>query len=96
MNDSLINYPTREVWLDSIPKRKEEIYHYRGHGHLGRKTIFNLRGNASEWTSEKSICVGGGWKDSKETVLRQDTIYVNYPDEQTGFRNVCILKKWGK
>jgi hypothetical protein len=93
INDSLINYPTREVWLDSISKRKEEIYSYRGHATLKKKTIYNLRGNVREWTAEKSICVGGGWKDSKETVLRQDTFYVEYPNEQTGFRNVCVLKK---
>ena len=81
-NGTMVFEPTRPVYSDSLAKRK--------------KIIYNLRGNVSEWTSESLICVGGGWKDSKETILKQDTFYVKRPSEQTGFRNVCVWKKWKK
>ena len=58
--------------------------------------FYNLRGNVSEWTSEKDICVGGGWADSKEIILANNTFLLTSQNAWTGFRNVCEWKKWGK
>ncbi|MFH0867620.1 MAG: SUMF1/EgtB/PvdO family nonheme iron enzyme [Bacteroidota bacterium] len=58
--------------------------------------FYNLRGNVSEWTSEKNVCVGGGWADSKERILANDTFMPKTQNAWTGFRNVCEWKVWGK
>jgi len=58
--------------------------------------IYNLRGNVSEWTSEKDICVGGGWMDCKQVIMKQDTFIQKTPSANIGFRNVCEWKEWGK
>jgi formylglycine-generating enzyme required for sulfatase activity len=56
--------------------------------------FYNLRGNVSEWTNEKDICIGGGWHDTKERILANDTFYLKGQNSWTGFRNVCEWKKW--
>ncbi len=56
--------------------------------------IFNLRGNVSEWSSEKNITLGGGWFDKRERVLQTDTFHINKQNAWTGFRNVCEWKRW--
>lgn len=57
-------------------------------------TLFNLRGNVSEWTKDTDITAGGGWLDKREMILRSDTIKQAYSSAWTGFRNVCKWKKW--
>jgi hypothetical protein len=59
-------------------------------------SIYNLRGNVSEWTSEKDISVGGGWQDCRQIILKQDTFIHQLPNAYTGFRNVCEWKEWRK
>jgi hypothetical protein len=58
--------------------------------------IYNLRGNVSEWTSEKGISVGGGWADKKEIILKTDTFRSENQNAWTGFRNVCEWRIWNK
>ncbi len=58
--------------------------------------IYNLRGNVSEWTSEKEISVGGGWVDKKEIILKTDTFRSENQNAWTGFRNVCEWRVWNK
>ncbi|MBK9630987.1 MAG: SUMF1/EgtB/PvdO family nonheme iron enzyme [Saprospiraceae bacterium] len=54
--------------------------------------IYNLRGNVSEWTSENEICVGGGWTDSRDSILKNDTFRLETRNAWTGFRNICEWK----
>lgn len=56
--------------------------------------IYNLRGNVSEWTSEEDVAIGGGWADTKERILANDTFHLSTRNAWTGFRNVCEWKKW--
>jgi len=61
-----------------------------------KKTIYNLRGNVSEWTTENNICVGGGWTDTRQAILSKDTFQLKTANSSTGFRNVCEWKRWAK
>lgn len=56
--------------------------------------FFHLRGNVNEWLAEPNIAAGGGWKDSREAILEQDTFHFETPNSMTGFRNVCQWKQW--
>ncbi len=56
--------------------------------------FFHLRGNVNEWLAEPNIAAGGGWKDSRTAILRQDTFAIEAPNAWTGFRNVCEWKRW--
>lgn len=58
--------------------------------------IYNLRGNVSEWTSEDGVTVGGGWADTKERILANDTFHLQTKNAWTGCRNVCEWKEWKK
>jgi len=58
--------------------------------------IYNLRGNVSEWTSEYETCIGGGWHDTKQTIITKDTFLLKFSNAWTGFRNVCEWKEWKK
>jgi len=60
-----------------------------------KKSIYNLRGNVNEITSESSISVGGGWVDTRNRILESDTFQLEIPNAWTGFRNVVEWKKWG-
>ncbi len=55
--------------------------------------IYNLRGNVSEWTLEKNICVGGGWSDQRVIILKSDTFRLDSVNSLTGFRNVFEWKQ---
>ncbi len=56
--------------------------------------FFHLRGNVNEWLAEPNMAAGGGWKDSREAILKQDTFFFETPNSRTGFRNVCQWKQW--
>ncbi len=56
--------------------------------------FFHLRGNVNEWLSAPNVAAGGGWKDSRAAILRQDTFHLQGPNAWTGFRNVCEWKRW--
>lgn len=56
--------------------------------------LYNLRGNVSEWLSEPGVAAGGGWLDSRERILREDTFHFDQPNAWTGFRNVFEWKEW--
>lgn len=32
--------------------------------------LYHMRGNVREWTNEPNICIGGGWADSLQTILK--------------------------
>lgn len=54
--------------------------------------LYNLRGNVSEWGIDSSLTFGGGWKDDKNSLSSQDSMYVDTPKAWVGFRNVCQWK----
>jgi len=102
-NDSIIATKpkkTPELWLDIAPCRADTLFCQVTESPAGALTpkkgspIYNLKDNVSEWTSDSGICVGGGWFDKKEIVLKQDTFHRTKPNAWTGFRNVCQWKKW--
>jgi formylglycine-generating enzyme required for sulfatase activity len=72
--------PTRNVSTNCCSKKGNPIY--------------NLRGNVSEWLSEKDITAGGGWKDTRTQILTSDLFVTTEANAWTGFRNVCKWKKW--
>lgn len=78
--DTLKTYPTRIVFMDCKFKEAE--------------VLNNLRGNAGEWTSVDNICVGGGWINTKEEILKDSIFSIDSANAWTGFRNVCRWKKW--
>jgi len=82
-NDSTkyLNYLTRPITSDCVSKKQ---------------SLYNLRGNVSEWIADSGVCVGGGWRDSTERVLATDTFHLTTHNAWTGFRNVCKWKKWEK
>ncbi len=55
--------------------------------------VYHLRGNVSEWTCAKDTCIGGGWKDSKNSIYKQPVIYQEKQNANTGFRCVCSWEK---
>jgi len=75
--------PTESVFLfDYMSERHNPIYH--------------LRGNVAEWTSVKDVNAGGGWKNDSEKMMRQDTLRTIGVNAWTGFRNVCVWRRWGQ
>jgi formylglycine-generating enzyme required for sulfatase activity len=74
--------PTCPVWAAYTSKKHPSIY--------------NLRGNVGEWTSEYGISAGGSWFDTRQKILTQDTFHINYSNAWTGFRNVCKWRRWSK
>lgn len=58
--------------------------------------IFNLRGNVGEWTSVLGATAGGGWHDSRARIMEADTFHLQGTNAWTGFRDVCVWKKWGE
>lgn len=66
----------------------EGCYTEKGH------PIYNLRGNAGEWTSEKNISSGGSWADKKQVIMLTDTFRIEMVNAGTGFRNVFEWKEW--
>ncbi len=71
--------PTDKVRSRSAVRRRHEPF-------------YNLRGNVSEWTSEKDVSVGGGWADKNSILAVQDTFHSSSTNAWTGFRNVCQWK----
>lgn len=80
VNDTIIRDPTSHI--------KSGCY-----GHE-KKSIYNLRGNVNEITSETTISVGGGWADTRDRIIESDTFQIKTPNAWTGFRNVVEWKKW--
>ena len=78
--DSLKVIPLRIVNSGFVPERKNPI--------------FNLRGNVSEWTSEKEITVGGGWIHNRQQILTTDTFQTKTQNAWTGLRNICEWKEY--
>jgi hypothetical protein len=78
----IVPVPTVPVTFGCIPSKVNPIY--------------NLRGNVSEWTSEKGISVGGSWADKSEIISKTDTVRLENQNAWTGFRNVCKWKVWNK
>lgn len=70
--------PTRDVYSDFIPVKVN--------------SLFNIRGNVSEWLAEENICGGGSWIDSRERILKNDTFHVDGAKVWVGFRNVAEWK----
>lgn len=56
--------------------------------------IYNSRGNVAEWSSEENITYGGGWPHNVRYIMSKDTVSCTTPNPWTGFRNVCVWKKW--
>jgi formylglycine-generating enzyme required for sulfatase activity len=56
--------------------------------------LINLRGNVNEWTSEKGVCIGGGWADKANILATQDTFQIEGVNAWTGFRSVCEWKEY--
>lgn len=71
-----------------VVKVTEGCYTEKGH------PIYNLRGNAGEWTSEKNISSGGSWADKKQVIMLTDTFRIEMVNAGTGFRNVFEWKEW--
>lgn len=80
LNDSFWDGPTQNVHINCASKKGN--------------SIFNLRGNVSEWISEPGIVCGGGWKNKKEDILISDTDTISQQNAWTGFRNVSEWKRW--
>ena len=56
--------------------------------------IYNLRGGVSEIGRNHETSFGGGWKDSRERIIKTDTFDFYQPNSNTGFRNVCRWVEW--
>jgi hypothetical protein len=56
--------------------------------------LFNLRGNVREWISAPNIAVGGGWIDKREKILQSEIMITKGVNAYTGFRNVCVWRKY--
>ena len=83
------------IQSDIIPCKKNKIYMFPLLAmYPSGKYIQNLRGNVAEWTSERFIVAGGGWKDSRENIFQTDTSTFFQTNAWIGFRNVCEWKKW--
>src|SRR5690606_35716011 len=66
-----------QIYADIIPCKNDTSYNEEPtrnvySGCISRRGLYNLRGNVCEWTTENGICVGGGWKNSKEKILSED------------------------
>lgn len=73
------NYP--KIWCDVTPCEKE-IFKIEPTRRVNEncpsvKSIYNLRGNVSEWTTDENIVVGGSWTDRIEDIARKDTFDVS-------------------
>ena len=89
-------YPPRigyALCLKNKDAGPEDVVGYH-HKYRKKELFFDLHGNVSEWTSEKGITVGGGWADTANVILTQDTFHVDTANAWTGFRNVCEWKEW--
>jgi len=75
-------YSTMPCDHQYIPHKKNSIYH--------------LQGNVAEWTSVADIAIGGGWYDSKQKILEGIKSLPEGCNAWTGFRNVCVWKKWNR
>jgi len=100
-NDSINKYICNEFQADitehdinELKKTPTESVYYSGCKMKKNKSIFNLRGNVREWSTENNISVGGGWMDKSNIIMVQDSFHSNGKDCITGFRNVCVWKKW--
>lgn len=58
------------------------------------KRLYCLRGNVSEWSSEKQISFGGGWIDTKVDILNNKNYLTHTANAWTGFRNICKWETW--
>ncbi|MDX2361352.1 MAG: hypothetical protein QNK23_11130 [Crocinitomicaceae bacterium] len=85
-------------YKDSVTKVKEKPMVHVNFGlpdkHYRFKLVYNTRGNVAEWADEDNITYGGGWRDSLEQVLENDTIRCLKENVWTGFRNVVTWEKW--
>ena len=73
-------YATTPVDRQYIPHKKNSIY--------------NLLGNVAEWTSADDVAIGGGWYDNKTKIIEGLKSSLKESNAWTGFRNVCVWKKW--
>jgi formylglycine-generating enzyme required for sulfatase activity len=102
-NDSLQKSPCKEFRSDITEHNINELnetptvsIYYSSCKMKKNKSIYNMRGNVREWTTENYISVGGGWIDKSSIILLQDTFHSEDRDCITGFRNVCEWKRWVK
>lgn len=61
---------------------------------IKKPVIIHLKGNVREMTNIKGVFFGRSFMDSCNTpvyIFRQDSSFVN---TYTGFRNMCVYKKW--
>ena len=56
--------------------------------------LYNVRGSVAEWLDNDNLIVGGSWKDTYQSIMEKDTIFCDFRNNYTGFRNVCRWKKW--
>jgi hypothetical protein len=87
-------YPMIHSNLDPSENSELTINVYSGCTGISGKSIYNLQGNVSEWTSLPNYNIGGGWKNSKEDILNNNTFFLDSTNAWTGFRNICEWKKW--
>lgn len=58
------------------------------------KSIYQLKGNVSEWTSSDNITIGGGWHNTRASILNDTLFQCDSSNAWTGFRCVAHWKKW--
>lgn len=92
------NYP--EMWSDVNPCNADSdappATRNVQSGCISKKgdPIYNLLGNVAEWTSEDGVAAGGGWKNSRQEILKSEPFRYSDANAWTGFRNICTWKKW--
>jgi formylglycine-generating enzyme required for sulfatase activity len=58
-----------------------------------KKGLYNCIGNVAEMTSQKNVCFGGSWRQTKSSLeSKLDTVYMSSTSAWIGFRCVCITK----
>jgi hypothetical protein len=77
------------IEINSIEKTRNWDFTEATFIYCRKAMIYHMRGNVRELSIEKGIAYGGGWRDSLNTIMTQDTFQDQNPNAWTGFRNVC-------